>query len=416
MILDHTGNITYKPAGVEAEPPLCHRCGNRDRRYFYTYYSDFHESVVIYCMKCVNLGRSDSVTPLRCRDTERMAEESPYGLSFTLSSQQTRASERIIETVKTGGSLLVHAVTGAGKTEMTFESIEWARMNGLNVAFTSPRIDVVKEVHMRLCAAFKGSDIDLMHDGVKQIYNHHFTVCTIHQLYIFIGHFDLIIVDETDAFPLPQDPLLMQVVRRSAAHHASFIFMTATPSRQLIREVGRDNVITLPRRYHGHNLAIPKLVWHNVTRDLGHGRLPQKLMKLIDAIIAEERRVLIFLPEINMMETLFDLISVHFPASASVHSGDPERGGKVEGMRKGEIEVMLTTTILERGVTFDRLDAIIIHAERFNSESLIQMCGRVGRKTTDPVGRIWFIAHHQSVSIRKTLRTIHDFNRRRVEG
>lgn len=82
----------------------------------------------------------------------------------------------------------------------------------------------------------------------------------------------------------------------------------------------------------------------------------------------------------------------------------------------GEIEVMLTTTILERGVTFDRLDAIIIHAERFNAESLIQMCGRVGRKPTDPVGRIWFIAHHQSSGIRRTIRTIRDFNQRTVVG
>ncbi|WP_342388519.1 helicase-related protein [Salinicoccus bachuensis] len=416
MILDHRGDIIYKSAGVDAAQPLCHRCGNRDRRYFYTYYAAFHESRVMYCMKCVSLGRSDSMTPLKFKDTERLAESSPYGLDFELSGQQSRASERILETVKKGGALLLYAVTGAGKTEMTFESIRWARGEGLNVAFVSPRIDVVKEVHMRLCGAFQSSEIDLMYDGVKQVYNHHFTVCTVHQLYNFVDHFDCIIVDETDAFPLPQDPLLMHAIRRAATGRASFIFMTATPSRQLIREVGQGNIITLPRRYHGHDLAVPKLVWHNVARDVSRRRLPKKLMILIRSILAEERRALIFIPEIAMMDALFNLVKVHFPASASVHSGDPERSGKVERMRTGEIEVMLTTTILERGVTFDRLDAIIVHAERFNTESLIQMCGRVGRKTTDPVGSIWFIAHHQSAGIRRTLRTIRDFNRRGVEG
>ncbi|WP_037342071.1 helicase-related protein [Salinicoccus luteus] len=416
MILDHRGDIIYKSAGVDAAQPLCHRCGNRNRRYFYTYYADFHETRVMYCMKCVSLGRSDSIAPLKCKATERKAEPTPYGLDFELSGQQSHASERILETVKKGGSLLLYAVTGAGKTEMTFESIGWARGEGLNVAFVSPRIDVVKEVHMRLCGAFRSSGIDLMYDGVKQVSNHHFTVCTVHQLYNFIDHFDCIIVDETDAFPLPQDPLLMHAIRRAATGQASFIFMTATPSRQLVREVGDENIITLPRRYHGHDLAVPKMVWHNVARDVGRRRLPKKLMALIRNILEEKRRVLIFIPEIAMMEALFTLVKAHFPASASVHSGDPDRGGKVERMRMGEIEVMLTTTILERGVTFDRLDAIIIHAERFNAESLIQMCGRVGRKPTDPVGRIWFIAHHQSSGIRRTIRTIRDLNQRTVVG
>ena len=56
MILDHRGDIIYKSAGVDAAQPLCHRCGNRNRRYFYTYYADFHETSVMYCMKCVSLG------------------------------------------------------------------------------------------------------------------------------------------------------------------------------------------------------------------------------------------------------------------------------------------------------------------------------------------------------------------------
>ncbi|MFC3420278.1 DEAD/DEAH box helicase family protein [Salinicoccus hispanicus] len=415
MILDHRGDTIYKTAGVDAEVPLCHRCGNSSKKHFYSYDSPLDGKRVTYCMKCVSLGRSDSMKPIRCRPTSRRKSASPYHLDFDLSSQQAYASDRIMKALRSGRSLLLYAVTGAGKTEMTFQSIEWARSEGLNVAFISPRIDVVKEVHLRLGQAFASSDIDLMYDGVKHVHNNHFTVCTVHQLFNFIDHFDFIIVDETDAFPLPEDPILMQAIRRASTSKATLIFMTATPSRQLIQEVGEEGVITLPRRYHGQDLAIPKMVWHDIRRDLNRGRAPQKLMKLIRDIIEAGRYVLIFIPEISMMETLLKVVREVYPASASVYSGDPERTSKVEQMRNKEIRVLLSTTILERGVTFDRLDAIIVHAEMFNTESLIQMCGRVGRKQTDPVGNIWFFAHYQTSAIRRTFRTIRGFNAARVD-
>lgn len=416
MILDHRGDTIYKNTGVNEQGTLCHRCGNSSKKHFYSYDSPIDGCRVTYCMKCISLGRSDDRTPIMCRPTSRSKADSPYLLDFELSTQQTYASVRIMEVLRTGGSLLLYAVTGAGKTEMTFQSIEWARGEGLNVAFISPRIDVVKEVHIRLCQAFDSSDIDLMYDGVKQVYGNHFTVCTVHQLFNFIDHFDFVIVDETDAFPLPEDPLLMQAIRRAATPKATVVFMTATPSRKLIKEVGDGEIITLPRRYHGHDLAIPKLVWQNIQKDLNRGRAPRKLMKLIGDIIGAGRYVLIFIPEISLMEKLLEVIRGVYPASASVHSGDPERSSKVEQMRNQKISVLLTTTILERGVTFDRLDAIIIHAERFNKESLIQMCGRVGRKRTDPVGNIWFFAHYQTADIRRTLSTIHRFNTAQVEA
>ncbi|GAB3065839.1 DEAD/DEAH box helicase family protein [Salinicoccus sesuvii] len=415
MILDHKGEMIYKTSGVNEQGTLCHRCGNSSKKHFYSYVSPIDGARVTYCMKCISLGRSDDRTPIRCRATSRAKIATPYHLDFKLSTQQAYASARIMEKLETGGLLLLYAVTGAGKTEMTFQGIEWARRQGKNVAFISPRIDVVKEVHIRLCQAFQSSHIDLMYDGVKKVYDNHFTVCTVHQLLNFVDHFDFIIVDETDAFPLPEDPLLMQAIRRAASSKATIIFMTATPSKQLVKEVGQGGIITLPRRYHGHDLAIPTLIRHDIQKDLNRNRTPRKLIKLIASIIEQGRYVLIFVPEISLMEKLLEMVRKTYPASVSVHSGDPDRNIKVEQMRNQEINVLLTTTILERGVTFDKLDAIIVHAERFNKESLIQMCGRVGRKRTDPVGNIWFFAHYQTVDIKRTFRTIRKFNAAQVE-
>ncbi|WP_233265240.1 DEAD/DEAH box helicase family protein [Staphylococcus aureus] len=40
-------------------------------------------------------------------------------------------------------TILLYAVTGAGKTEMMFQGIQYARRQGDNIAIVSPRVDVV---------------------------------------------------------------------------------------------------------------------------------------------------------------------------------------------------------------------------------------------------------------------------------
>jgi late competence protein required for DNA uptake (superfamily II DNA/RNA helicase) len=43
-------------------------------------------------------------------------------------------------------------VTGAGKTEMMFQGIQYARRQGDNIAIVSPRVDVVVEISKRINA------------------------------------------------------------------------------------------------------------------------------------------------------------------------------------------------------------------------------------------------------------------------
>ena len=410
MIIKHMTGEIYMERGVDADNYICHRCSNDVKQYFYKCHSEYHGMDIVYCLKCVNIGRSDSVTPLRVIQTAQKAEPCSYHLDFELSEAQQAASDWIVEALLAHSDMLLYAVTGAGKTEIVFEAISLARRRGMNVAFVSPRIDVVKEVHLRLSDAFRDSDIDLLYTGVKDTFEHRFTVCTVHQLYNYIDHFGLIIVDETDAFPMSSDRQLLKAVRRAAATLSTTVLMTATPNRDMIEFAGVGNVVTLTRRYHGHDLAIPKVVWHGITKDVSRRRLPAGLESLIAGILEKGRRVLVFVPEISLMEKLQPLVATKFPGAESVYSGDEERYGKVDAMRSGRTRVLLTTTILERGVTFKNLDVIVVGAEMFNSDSLVQICGRTGRKTDDPVGNIWFMAAYNTGHIRRTVRIIKNFN------
>ncbi|MBF0831810.1 DNA/RNA helicase, partial [Lactobacillus murinus] len=45
-------------------------------------------------------------------------------------------------------------------------------------------------------------------------------------------------------------------------------------------------------------------------------------------------------------------------------------------------------TILERGVTLPALDVVIIRTDMFTSSAIIQIAGRVGRKTSNPTGSV----------------------------
>lgn len=60
-------------------------------------------------------------------------------------------------------TILLYAVTGAGKTEMMFQGIQYARRQGDNIAIVSPRVDVVVEISKRIKDAFLNEDIDILH-------------------------------------------------------------------------------------------------------------------------------------------------------------------------------------------------------------------------------------------------------------
>ena len=409
MIITHDGPKVIFEVGVVDH--TCLRCGNKDKSLFYEYASTFDNKKICYCMSCIIMGRSDSSNPIRGINSEREKMMLNYHLDFDLNDIQENASDKIVDAIDHKHHLLLYAVTGAGKTEITFKGIQYARQKGLNVAFVSPRIDVVKEVYLRLRDAFKDAQIDLLYSGVKNVYSHMFTVCTVHQLMNYIEHYDFIIIDEVDAFPLPDEPLLMSVILRAASKNASIILMTATPTRDMIELVGKENIVTISRRYHGHDLTIPKIIYQDIEKYIKKKRAPHKLISLLDGITARDRKALVFVPEIKMLEPLKSILQKRYSRLESVYSGDPERMEKVQLMRDNQVDILLTTTILERGVTFLNLDVIVLSAERFDFAQLIQICGRVGRKLGDPIGNIWFLSSEKTYDIKETIRRIKAFNK-----
>ncbi len=166
------------------------QCHTNQPSHYYKYYSEVLNKYIVYCRNCINLGRMDNVHSVFITASRNCVSPGTFQLQFDLSEQQSYASNEILAATKTFRSKLLYAVTGAGKTEMIFEAIQYARSQGYNVAVVSPRVDVVIEVSMRIAEAFQQEDIDVLYQGHGQKYNGHFIVATIHQLYRFKRHFN----------------------------------------------------------------------------------------------------------------------------------------------------------------------------------------------------------------------------------
>ena len=86
----------------------------------------------------------------------------------------------------------------------------------------------------------------------------------------------------------------------------------------------------------------------------------------------------------------------------------------VKKFREQDLTILVTTTILERGVTFPKVDVFVCMANHhlFTSSSLIQIGGRVGRSSERPTGKLYFFHEGLSKSILQCRQEIKAMNRK----
>ncbi|WP_157054075.1 helicase-related protein, partial [Paenibacillus sp. D9] len=316
-------------------------------------------------------------------------------------------------------AFLIWAVTGAGKTEMVFPLLESVLSRGGRVLVAAPRRDVVLELEPRVRSAFPNHQVVALYGGSCQRWESGcITLATTHQLLRFREAFDLVVVDEIDAFPYAGDPLLARAAAAVCRRGAPVILLTATPGRNLRRlaRSGRLPHAKVPVRYHGHALPVPqRLACPPAARLIEAGSLPRSLAKAIRISLARDAQIFVFVSRIRQVEPLAARLAAWFPGTevAGTHSQDPERGDKVLRFRERGIRLLVTTTILERGVTVPKSDVFVLDANDriFGEASLVQIAGRAGRSSDDPGGRVYFAAPEYTGSQAGAIRQIHAMNR-----
>lgn len=399
---------------------ICHRCDNQNQRLFAQTLCARCGDMCTYCRKCIMMGRASECNPLvYWRGSEwnlPISREHLLDWDGVLTPEQSRAADMVIEAIHERKRLLVWAVCGSGKTEILYPGIEQALKQNLRVCIATPRVDVVLELEPRLKHVFRNVSIATLYGGSPQhVHDSRLVISTTHQLLRYRHAFDVVIIDEVDAFPYSYDQMLQFAVKRAKKSQAALIYLTATPSVEMKKEVelGTLSAVKIPIRYHRHPLPVPRFSWcGNWEKLMQKRKLPSVVLEWLRKRKAENKQCFLFVPTVEVAKQIGNILATQFQI-ASVYAEDPERKTKVEQFRRGELQMLITTTILERGVTVPNIDVAVLGAEHpiFTESALVQIAGRVGRSAEYPDGDVCFFHYGKTKAMIDSVRHILEMNK-----
>ena len=296
---------------------------------------------------------------------------------------------------------------GSGKTEICLSSIKECIQHGLKVGFAVPRKSVCYELSCRLSQIFSKNKIVSVFGGHHSRLDGDIVCLTTHQLFRYIGYFDLLIMDEIDAFPFKGNQVLKQFFKSAVKGH--YVLLTATPSKELIdyfKRPGKD-MMRLAARFHHHPLPVPKLI--TGTELL----LYYKLIFCVRRFLKDNKPVFIFVPTIDDSRKIALFFKPFFHRGTYINSKRENGTEIIEDFRKGKYKYLVTTAVLERGVTIKDLQVIVFHADHkiYDTASLIQIAGRAGRKADAPEGEVMFFAKRNNEKIQSAIDDIESNNK-----
>lgn len=374
----------------------CPRCGNEDERYIGV------RDGKKYCRACISFNGKNA-------DKAYIVNKGiKLHLSYPLSLKQQMISDQVSKAIKDNRDVLICAVTGAGKTELVYKSIEEALIRGKHVGFTVPRRDVVIDLVPRFKESFPKADIVSVYGDHTSRLNGDIILLTTHQLYRYESYFDLLILDELDAFPFKGNKTLKTFFNKAV--RGNKILLTATSTREDRDEIKKRGglVLTLDERYHKKRLPVPTFIkCSNVMKHL-------LVLRLLKGFVKERKPVFVFTPTIEKGRILYNYLSLFISNGAFVSSKEEDRKENIERFKQGQLDYLVTTSILERGVTLFDLQVIVFDADDdiFNSQALIQIAGRVGRKIHAEDGKVIFIGQEENKEIEDAIYRIEESNRK----
>ena len=326
-----------------------------------------------------------------------MAERKSYNssnikatLSYKLTRSQQIASEEIFKHVINNNNVLVNAVCGAGKTELVYKCLDYYLSNGKIVGFAIPRKDVVIEIYNRLNKDYPNVDIISVYGGNTNDTCAQLIVLTTHQLYRYKKYFDLLILDEADAFPFYNNDLLKSFLNDWI--NGPIIYLSATLNNY---NENVKKIVYVNKRFHNFDLPVPEYIKYTKSNSLN------KLKEIIDKM--KGKSILIFVPTIEIGRYLSKKTNIPFVCSTST-----DRHIQIDLFRKKTNKTLITTSILERGITFFDVQVIVYEADHifFNSSTLIQISGRVGRKLKAPTGKVYFLSKTFTKEMKECIKEI----------
>jgi ATP-dependent DNA helicase RecG len=314
-------------------------------------------------------------------------------LPFSLTSAQKRVFSDIFRDMKSPYPMnrLIQGDVGSGKTVVALMAMLTATECGYQSALMAPT-EILAEQHyftihtlienlgLKIClltGSKKDRPLNEIASGeIDIIVGTHALI----QEGVIFKNLGLIVIDEQHRFGVMQRALL-----RKKAINPDVLVMTATPiPRTLALTLYGDLDYSVIDELPPYRKPVTTLLLNSKQKDY--------IYKLIEEELKKRRQVYVVYPIIEESEKI-DLKSAiigknafekFFPEyKVGLLHGKvkaQEREKIMESFKRGEIDILVSTTVIEVGVDVPNASLmLIIHAERFGLSQLHQLRGRIGR-------------------------------------
>ena len=321
-------------------------------------------------------------------------------LPFKLTEAQRKVVKEIFRDMKSDAPMnrLLQGDVGSGKTIVALISMLTAMENGYQTALMAPT-EILAEQHARNIKRILAKSpyriellIGSLKTGEKRGLHSAIAAGEVHacigthaliQENVSFKNFGLAVIDEQHRFGVMQRAAL-----RARGLNPDVLVMTATPiPRSLAMTVYGDlDVSIIDEMPPGRTPIVTKVFADNaddrknvkklLTQELRAGRQVYVVYPLV-----EESEKLDLRDATRRYEYLRDQVFPKFSVGLLHGRMKPEEKEKVMGgFISGEIQILVSTTVIEVGVDVPNASVMVIeHAERFGLSQLHQLRGRVGR-------------------------------------
>ncbi len=328
----------------------------------------------------------------------KSAEQSQFieKLPFELTEDQKEAIKKINKLIKSHipMNVLLQGDVGSGKTIVALSTAIPVMEEGFQVALMAPT-EVLARQHYNTVKTFFGDKIKVellagkipqkMRKTIEESISQGDTDIVIGTHALFqekteFHNLDYIIIDEQHKFGVQQRARL-----RQKGQDTNLLVMSATPiPRSLCLTQYGDlesiNIKTRPKnRLPITTLAFPierlRGIYNSIRKYVSRGRQVYYVLPLIE----DSAEI-----DLQSAQSRFEDMEKFFSSEkvAMIHGKMPsnEKEPVMEAFVGGEIDILVSTTVIEVGIDVPNANVIVIeHAERFGLAQLHQLRGRVGR-------------------------------------
>ncbi len=251
----------------------------------------------------------------RVQKAEAEETAAPREENITLNADQQKTLAAIAKTLDAGKheTILIHGVTGSGKTEVYIQAIQQTISFGRQAIVLVPEISLTPQTRSRFRARF--DRVAVLHSHLSDVERHrHWRRIASGEIQVIVGarsaifapapHLGLIVIDEEHESSFKQDIAPRYHVRDVAQRRAQqenipLVLGSATPSLESWKRAqdGEYQLVTMPNRV--SNLPLPHVATIDLRNEFssGHSRgaISRQLRRAMTHALDEEGQIILLL-------------------------------------------------------------------------------------------------------------------------